>query len=128
MTVDSDNVKVYAISLFDSPFKISLATSFVHSSSKGEIIGDKDLEDKNQVIRPLIGTTQIINADGRILNIIEDNDEDSLIIEEIDLKKRNIIKTKNDFRIVNLREEYINAWNRQNELGKKIYQSKHKKK
>ena len=96
----------------------------VHSSLVGEIYSDRNLENNEQIKRTLIGTTQIVDENGRIIKIIEDKQHDGLIIEEIDLNK-NLNKIQNeDFWLIEMRDEYLNAWEKQNPLGKLIYKER----
>lgn len=100
----------------------------VHSSLKGKIFGDRNLRCNDQVTRPLIGKCQIIDATGNTIASILDNDEDAVLVEELELREREVHDPGRNFWMVNLRAEYINAWQKENTLGRQLYQERRKSK
>ena len=96
----------------------------VHASLKGNTQGSRHLDDPTFVERPLIGTTQIINASGEVLKCIDDTDDDAVIVESILLAERINQPIPKEFWLLPLREEYLRAWDMENALGKQIYRAK----
>ena len=93
-----------------------------HSSHVGTVTCRRNLESDDIVERKLIGTSQIIDGFGSIINEIEDENDDAVLIETIDLKRERPKQLPQDsFWHKELPQSYLNAWDRENKLGKQLY-------
>ena len=99
-----------------------LGVPVVHSSHVGSITGKRNLTSDEIVERKLIGTTQIIDHTGKVISQIDDQNDDAILIADIELKRKVPPPINQDrFWLVDLPEEYLAAWEKENRIGEKLY-------
>ncbi len=100
-----------------------LGVPVFHSSHVGTVTGRRNLESDDIVERKLIGTSQIIDETGSMINEIEDENDDAVLVETIGLKReRSKPLTQDSFWLKELPQPYLDAWERENKLGKQLYE------
>jgi predicted amidohydrolase len=105
-----------------SRFAEFLGVPVVHAAHVGKVTGFRNANDNSIVSRQLIGTTQIVDGCGKVRKQLEIADGDGILIDEVEPPQdRKVPGVPTGFWTVDLRQEYLDAWNRENQVGQKYY-------
>lgn len=103
-------------------FAAAAGLPVVHASLVGRILTRRSLGRDEVVERRLIGTTQIVDRDGRVIASIRDKDHDDLIVADVEPA---LPGSRRDpgagFWLPPMRDEYLRAWETEGRLGRELY-------
>lgn len=106
-----------------SRFAVRLGLPVVHASHVGETTGQRNSSNDSLAVRQLIGTTQIVDSRGRVKGELESKDGNSILVQTVELpdsnRKMDIVSS--DFWAIDLPTQYIEAWEKEREIGREYY-------
>jgi len=92
----------------------------IHSSTVGKYMTKRSLKNDIEIEREYIGTTKIVDGTGKTLGDLKSKESSGMVICEIVPGKKKM--TNEDFWLYDLRQEYMEAWEAENKLGKMRYE------
>ena len=99
-----------------------LGVPVIHAAHVGKVVGFRNSFDRSIVRRQLIGSTRIIDHRGNKRRQLEIADGDAILMDEVELPPRQIPQeSAKGFWTVEFRQEYLDAWKRENRLGQAFY-------
>ena len=107
----------------DTPSRFAklLGVPVVHAAHVGKVAGVPSPLDGSVVTRQLIGITQIVDHAGRVQNHLEIADGSEVLVDDVELVHGRRVALPCGFWTVELRQEYLDAWNRQNPVAREYY-------